>query len=97
MERNAPSFRRLAALAMKYMVKTTNDFKSSDKAECLVCGWSCPPGFRDKELAGAGFYLMESHIEAHIECDEITEDRIRQKLSGGAESPPAEGPKLGSG
>lgn len=77
---------RLVALAMKYMVKTSNALQPDDRAECLVCGWSCQPGFVDKPIAGAGFYMMESHIRAHIERFEITEESIQKRLSDRGDS-----------
>ena len=72
MKANEVGFRNLVKLAMKYKVRTTG----AKRAECLVCGWQCGPGFTGKVISNAPFWAMEGHIKDHIERDEITERNV---------------------
>ncbi|KKM68154.1 hypothetical protein LCGC14_1463700 [marine sediment metagenome] len=72
MKANEAGFRNLVKLAMKYKVRTTGN----EKAECLVCGWQCGPGFASQVIDYAPFWAMEGHIKDHIERDEITERKV---------------------
>ncbi len=72
MKSNEKGFRTILKLAMKYKVWTDGNIM----ARCLVCGWECQPGFAGQPIPDAPFWGMATHIRAHIERDEITEQNV---------------------